>query len=426
MSRTFRSLHVRNYRVYAMGSLVSNVGTWLQSTAQAWLVLVLTGSGVALGVTVALQLLPSLLFSPLGGLVADRFPKRATLTWLQVAMAVPAGALGVLAYLEIAQLWHVYALVVVFGMARAFEAPVRQAFVAEMVETRDLANAVSLNSASFNSARLIGPALAGVMIAALGSGERATGAVIIINAVSYLASVIALLMLDADTLRPTPLVARRSGAIREGVRYVRLRPDLVLVLTIAFFLGAFGMNFQITSALMATEVFGYGAGEFGVLGSVLAIGSLAGALLAARRARPRLRVVIVAALGFAAVQLASGLMPPYWMYAAVLPLLGITLLTTMTTVNAFVQLTTDPSVRGRVASLYLMVVLGSVPFGAPVIGYIAEHAGARWALVLSGLLTGVGIAATAGWYVLRDRRSGNPRQIVLMPARLNRLRPARR
>lgn len=404
MRSTFRSLRVRNYRIYAVGSLISNIGTWLQTTAQAWLVLVLTGSGAALGVAVALQLLPSLLFSPLAGLVADRHSKRKVLALAQVAMAVPAGVLGVLAFLETAQLWQVYALVFVFGLGRAFEAPARQSFVAEMVETDDLANAVSLNSASFNSARLVGPALAGVMIATLGSGERATGAVIIINAVSYVAVVVSLLMLDAARLRPAPVAARTRGAIREGVRYVGSRPDLVLTMAVAFFLGAFGMNFQITSALMATEVFGYGAGEFGLLGSVLAVGSLAGALLAARRRSPRLKVIVVAALAFSAVQLGSGLMPTYWMYAAVLPLLGITLLTTITTVNAYVQLTIDPMVRGRVASLYLMVVLGSVPLGAPVIGYIAEHLGARSALVSSGVLTGIGVAVVAAWYVARDRR----------------------
>lgn len=404
MRGTFRSLRVRNYRIYAIGSLVSNIGTWLQSTAQAWLVLVLTGSGAALGVAVALQLLPSLLFSPLGGVIADRFSKRRVLAWMQVAMAIPAGVLGVLALTEVAELWHVYVLIFLFGVARAFEAPARQAFVAEMVETGDLSNAVSLNSASFNSARLIGPALAGAMIAALGSGERATGAVIVINALSYVGVVASLWLLDAARLRPAPIVGRRRGAIREGLRYVRSRPDLVLVFAVAFFLGAFGMNFQITSALMATEVFGHGAGEFGVLGSVLAIGSLAGALLAARRSTPRLKVVVVSAFGFAVVQAASGLMPAYWMYAAVLPLLGITLLTTLTTVNAYVQVNVEPVMRGRVASLYLMVVLGSVPLGAPVIGYVAEHAGARWALVISGLLTGIGIAAVAAWYALRRRR----------------------
>lgn len=404
MRGTFRSLGVRNYRVYAVGSLISNVGTWLQSTAQAWLVLVLTGSGAALGVTVALQLLPSLLFSPLAGLMADRYPKRTVLLWTQVAMAVPAGLLGVLAFLEVAQLWHVYALAFVFGLARAFEAPARQSFVAEIVEMKDLANAVALNSASFNSARLLGPALAGVMIAALGSGERATGAVIVINALSYIAVVASLLLLDQSRLSPAPVVEAGRGAVVEGMRYVRSRPDLVLVMAVAFFLGAFGMNFQITSALMATEVFGYGAGEFGVLGSVLAIGSLAGALVAARRSKPRIKLVVAAALAFSLIQLVSGLMPTFVTYAAVLPLQGLALLTTITTVNAFVQLQTDPIMRGRVASLYLMVVLGSVPLGAPVIGMIAEQFGARLALVLSGALTGLGIAAVGAWYACRQRQ----------------------
>ncbi len=410
MRGTFRSLRVRNYRIYATGALISNIGTWLQTTAQAWLVLVLTGSGAALGAAVALQMLPSLLFSPLAGLMADRFPKRTLLLWMQITMAVPAGLLGVLAVLEVTQLWHVYVIAFVYGTGRALEAPARQSFVAEMVETDDLANAVSLNSASFNSARLIGPAIAGAMIAALGSGERATGVVIIINALSYVAAVTSLLVLDQTRLSPAPVVTRGAGAVREGIRYVWSRQDLVLVMTIAFFLGSFGMNFQITSALMATQVFGYGAGEFGVLGSTLAIGSLVGALVAARRSRPSITLVVFAALAFAVIQLVSGLMPTYLTYAAVLPLLGLAMLTTMTTVNAYVQLRSDPVMRGRVASLYLMVIIGSIPLGALSVGVIAEHFGARLALVLSGAMVGLGVTAVTGWYAVRQRaqrRRGN-------------------
>ena len=403
MSPTFSSLSVRNYRIYASGSLVSNIGTWLQTTAQAWLVLELTGSGALLGLVLGLQLLPSLLFSPIAGVVADRLPKRKLLAWMQVGMAVPAGFLGVLAVTDRVQVWHVLTLAFVFGIARAFEAPARQSFVSEMVDKDRLTNAVALNSASFNTGRLIGPALAGLMIAALGSGVDATGWVILLNALSYGFVVFSLWVMDSADLSPSPRGNLGDHAIREGLAYVKSRPDLILLLTTVFFLGAFGMNFQVTSALMATDVFGKGAGEFGVLGSILAIGSLAGALLAARRQSPRLRYIVGAGLVFSVVQVASGLMPTYATYAVVLPLVGLTVLTAGTTASAVIQMSTTPEMRGRVVSIYLMVFMGSVPLGAPVIGWVGEHAGPREALVSSGLLAGTGItlATFSYWLYMR-------------------------
>jgi MFS family permease len=399
MSPTFRSLSNRNYRVYATGSLISNIGTWMQTTAQAWLILVLTGSGAALGLTVALQLLPTLLLSPLGGVLADRFSKRTVLRVMQVMMAVPAAVLGTLAVTGVVETWHVYVLAFVFGIGRALEAPSRQSFVPEMVGRADLGNAVALNSASFNAGRLVGPAVAGLLIAALGGGAVGTGWVILANAASYGAAFLALNVIDPERLTPTPVAAAGPGAIREGVRYVRSRPDLVLVLWCAFFLGGFGMNFQITSALMATDEFGKGASEYGVLGSVLAVGSLAGSLLAARRATPRLRFVVLAGFGFAVVQVASGLMPTYYSYMAVLPLVGLAILTAATTANALIQMTSAPVMRGRVAALYVMVFMGSVPFVAPVIGWVAETLGARTAVTGTGTVAGLGIAAVTTWYL---------------------------
>lgn len=403
MKGMFAALRIHNYRVYAAGSLVSNVGTWLQSTAQAWLVLQLTGSGTALGATVALQLLPTLLFSPLAGVLADRFPKRKLMMWLQFAMATPSAFLGILAISGAAEPWHVYILAFFFGTGRALEAPARQSFVTEMVDAQHMSNAISLNSASFNSGRLVGPGLAGLMIALLGSGVQATGWVIVANALSYGFVLASLALMDGSKLDPAPVTTGSKGQIRDAVRYLRSRPDLVLLLTCVFFLGMFGMNFQITSALMATETFGKGAGEFGILGSIMAIGSLAGALLAAGRKRPRLRFVVGAGLLFSAAQIASGLMPTYVSYAAILPLVGLSILTTVTTANALLQMTSAPSMRGRVVSLYLMVFIGSAPLGAPLIGAIGEHIGARWALVISGLAAGLGIAA-AGLAYTRTRQ----------------------
>jgi len=409
VSPTFRSLHVRNYRVYAMGALVSNVGTWMQRVAQDWLILVLTGSGAALGIVTGLQMLPALLFSPLAGVVADRFPKRQVLKVTQLAMALPAAVLGILAVTGLVEAWHVYVLAFVFGVGTAFDAPARQSFVAEIVGREDLSNAVGLNSASFNTARMIGPAVAGLLIAWLGSGAAATGWVILINALSYLAVLTSLNALDVRRLRPAPAAPERKGAVREGVRYVRSRPDLVLLLTCVFFVGTFGMNFQMTSALMATEVYGKGAGEYGVLGSILAIGSLTGALLAARRTRPRLRFVALAGVTFGVGEIVAGLMPSYATFAMVLPLLGLSSLTMITSANGLIQLTSTPEMRGRVAALYLMVFMGGTPLGAPLIGWIGEAFGARWTLIVGGALSAAGIAVATALYARTHHLSARGR-----------------
>lgn len=402
MSPTFRALSIRNYRVYAMGAFVSNIGTWMQRVAQDWLILQLTHSGTALGITTGLQLLPALLFSPIAGVVADRVPKRTVLRFTQTAMAVPAALLGVLAITDVVQAWHVYVLAFVFGIGTAFDAPARQSFVVEMVGKDDLANAVGLNSASFNSARMIGPAVAGVLIAALGSGVRATGWVILANAVSYVAVFISLQLLDGRLLQPSPVTGTRKRAVRDGVRYVRSRPDLVLILCCVFFVGTFGMNFQMTSALMATEVFHKGAGEYGILASIMAVGSLAGALLAARRARPRLAFVVLAGAAFGVIEIIAGLMPGYASFAAILPLLGLCALTMVTSANAMMQMTTSPMMRGRVAALYLMIFLGGTPLGAPLIGWVGETYGARWMLIGGGAISLLGIAVATAWYLYKQ------------------------
>ena len=284
LSPTFRSLSNANYRRYAAGSVVSNTGTWMQRVAQDWLVLQLTGnSGAAIGITTGLQFLPFLLLSPVAGLLADRIPKRRLLQLTNIGMAAPAMILGLLAVTGQAQIWHVYVLALVLGTASAFDAPARQSFVSEIVDKDDLTNAVGLNSASFNAARIVGPAVAGVLIAALGGGVVATGWVILINAVSYAAPIFTLHTLDGGLLHTAKPSGREPGQIRAAVSYVRRRPDLMLILAIVFFTGTFGLNFQITSALMATQVFHKGPAEYGLLGTFMAVGSLTGALIAARR-----------------------------------------------------------------------------------------------------------------------------------------------
>jgi MFS family permease len=397
LSPTFRSLSVRNYRLYASGAVVSNVGTWMQRVAQDWLVLQLThNNGTALGVTTGLQFLPILLLSPYAGLVADRFPKRRLLQVTQLMLAVPALVLGLLAVTGVAQTWHVYLLALVFGIGSAFDAPARQAFVSEIVGPEDLTNAVGLNSASFNLARMIGPALAGVLIALMGSGVAATGWVIILNGVSYAAVVVSLMLMRQSEMRPTKPIGRAKGQLRDGIRYVRSRPDIILILAIVFCAGTFGFNFQMTTALMATEVFGKGAGEYGLLGSILAIGSLAGSLIAARRATPRQTTIVVFAVAFGLVEILSGLAPTYLLFALSQPLCGITSLLMVATANAFVQMSVSAEMRGRVMALYMCIFMGGTPLGAPILGWVAEQWGARWTLIGGGALTAIGtIVATA-------------------------------
>ena len=392
MSPTFRALHNHNYRLYATGGVVSNTGTWMQRVAQDWLVVLLaTNDGTSLGITTGLQFLPALILSPYAGLIADRFPKQRLLQVTQSVMAVTALLLGTLAITGTVEVWHVYVLAFVFGVGSAFDAPARQSFVSEMVGPDDLSNAVGLNSASFNAARVAGPALAGLLIGAFGGGVTATGWVIVLNGFSYIAVLLALRAMVVADLYVTPRAARHKGMIREGIRYLRGRPDLMLILSIVFFAGTFGLNFQMTSALMATHVFHKGATEYGLLGSAMAVGSLTGALMAARRTRIRLRLVAGAALVFGAVEILAGLVPTYATYVAIVPFLGFTALTMITAANTTMQLATAPGLRGRVMALYLMVFMGGTPLGAPFIGWIGEQFGPRWTLIGGGGLTILGV-----------------------------------
>jgi MFS family permease len=397
LSPTFRALRIRNYRLYALGGVVSNTGTWMQRIAQDWLVLQLhhgsaAEASTALGLTTGLQFLPVLLFSPYAGLVADRMPKRRLLQLTQAAMGVASVVLAVLALTDVVSTWMVFAIAFAFGIGSAFDVPARQSFVSEMVGPDDLTNAVGLNSASFNLARVIGPAVSGVLIAALGGSVRATGVVILLNGISYLAVIGALQAMSSRELTPIDRAPRGKGMIRDGVRYVRGRRDLKLIMVLAFFAGTFGMNFQMTSALMATQVFHKGPGEYGLLGTTLAVGSLTGALLGARReGRPRQRLVVLAGLAFGTVEVVLGLMPSYLTFALMTPVLGLCLLTMLNAANTTVQLSVDPVMRGRVMALYMMVVMGGTPLGAPVVGWVGATFGARWTLIGGGGMTVLGV-----------------------------------
>ncbi len=402
MSPTFAALSIRNYRLFAGGSLVSNVGTWMQRVAQDWLVLQLTGSGVALGITTGLQFLPFLLVTPFAGVIADRYSKRRVLQVTQASLAVTAGLLGMLAITGLVRPWHVYLLAFAFGVGTSFDTPTRQSFVVEMVGADHLTNAIGINSASFNLGRVIGPAFAGFLIAALGSGANATGWVIGLNALSYLAVIASLRrMRELELHLPDP-IPRERGAIRAGVAYVRERPLLMFVFTIAFFAGTFGMNFQITSALMATREFHKGPGEYGILGSAMALGSLAGALLAARRGRPRTLLLALSATAFGLAEVAAGLMPSYLTFALWLPVVGIAALTMLNSLQATVQLAVEPGVRGRVMALYMMILMGGTPAGAPVIGWVGQTFGARWTLLGGGAVTVLAVVLATTWLVRHE------------------------
>jgi MFS family permease len=387
----FAALANRNYRIYVTGSFVSNIGTWMQRVAQDWLVLELShGSGLAVGITTGLQFLPMLLLSPYGGLVADRFDKRAVLKITQAWLALSAAFLGVLAITGVAQTWHVYLIAFAFGIGTAFDNPARQSFVSEVAGKEHLANAIGLNSATFNAARIVGPAIAGLVIAAYGSGWA-----ILSNAVTYAAFIGALLLMDAGRLRTVAPTARAKRQIREGLAYVRRRPDLLLVMGTVLFVGTFGMNFQMTSALMAQQEFHKGAQQYGILGTFMAVGSLTGALFAARRrSAPRGRFVVTMAVVFGLVEIAAGLMPTYWSYAAILPLLGLVALLTLTAANASVQLNVEARLRGRVMALYMMLLMGGTPIGAPLLGWVGGTYGARWTLIGGGGLSVLGVLLT--------------------------------
>ncbi|GAA3201841.1 MFS transporter [Actinocorallia longicatena] len=385
----FRSLRNRNYRLYMSGQVISNTGTWMQRIAQDWLVLQLThNSGTALGVTTGLQFLPMLLFGLWGGVIADRYPRRRLLMYTQVAMGVPALLLGVLALTGTAAVWHVYVLAFVLGVATVFDNPARQTFVVELVGRKDLPNAIALNSATFNGARVFGPAVAGVLIALIG-----TGPVFLVNAASFGAVIIGLAMMRERELRVREPVPRGKGQLREGLRYVKGRPDLVMVLVTVSLIAGFSMNFQITTALIATEVFHRGASQFGLASTMLAVGALTGALLAARRAAPSRKLLYGAAFVFGIFEVLAGIMPSWILFLAMLAPAGVALMTFTTAANATLQLSVDGDMRGRVMGLYMLVFMGTNPIASPVVGWVAETFGPR-ASIIGGGCVAIATAAT--------------------------------
>jgi len=385
MNGTFRSLNSFNYRVWAGGAIVSNIGTWMQRTAQDWLVLTqLTHhNATAVGVVVALQFGPHLLLLPFTGFAADHLDRRKLLIGTQVALGTLALGLGILTVAGWVQLWHVYVFAFLLGSVSAFDVPARQTFVSELVGETDLSNAVALNSTSFNAARMIGPVIAGLLISSVG-----TGWVFLINAASFVAVLCSLAFLRAGEFHLSKRAVRARGSLAEGFRYVWKRPDLKAVLLMVFLIGTFGLNFPIFISTMSATVFHAGASQYGLLTSIMAIGTIVGALLAARREKSRIGVLLACTTVFGAGCALAAITPTYELFGLALVVIGVSALIITTTTNSTIQLSTEPAMRGRVMAIYLAIVWGGLPLGAPVVGWVADTFGPRWAL---------GVAAAAGF-----------------------------
>ena len=386
----WRSFRHRNYRILFPANTVSNIGSWAQRIAQDWLVLELTNNnGTYLGLVTAVQFAPVLLFSLHGGKLADRFNKRKVLILTNIVGGAASLGLGALVITEHIALWQVFVLAGILGISKAIDAPVLQAFTTEVVGQTDLPNAVSLNSANFNAGRLVGPAISGGLIAAFGTGPS-----FIVNGLSYFFVIAALANLNEKAFfnldRP-----KSDGNIREGIAYAKARPDIYVVMLMVFFLATFGLNFQIFNALMATQEFGLGPANFGLMGTFIAIGSLSGAIGSARLERFRnTKFVILGGIAFSTSIMVLSVLPNYLSYVVWLPICGVTALTTLVSANSLVQTSTDPAIRGRVMGLYLLIFMGGTPFGSPLIGATTDLIGIRPTIAVCG-----GISLTASLYI---------------------------
>ena len=409
MSATFASMRYVNYRYWFVASLIASTGAWLQRVAQDWYVLtVLTDHDSGqVGIVTALQFLPIILFSALAGVLADRIPGRRLLQCTQAGVGLVSLVMGLVVLTGTGELWHQYILAFVSGTISAVDTPARQAFVGELVPPDKMANAVALNATAFHAARLIGPASAGLFIDWWGVGP-----VFLIDAGMFAAPIIALFLMRADRLYPRTLIPRARGQLREGIAYVRGRTDICIILVTIFVVSALGMNFQLTSALMATTVFGKSAGSFGVLSTFMALGSILGSTAVARRT-PRLRAILMGAAFYGTAEILLGLSPSYWWFAVLAVPTGYGMLTMNISANALMQTRTDPDKRGRIMALYSLVYLGATPIGSPIIGRIGALFGARWAILVGGIASlsiavACGVWAMIHWKARVVRRSSFP------------------
>ncbi len=391
---TFGAVHSsRNYRTYLVGQSISLTGTWMQTVAQAWLVLKLTGSGTALGFVVALQFLPVLMFGPFGGVIADRVPKRRLLLITQVCFGLLALLLGILTATDVVTLWMVYAVAFCFGCVTALDNPARQTFVLEMVGREHLPNAVTLNTVNINMARVIGPALAGLIIGLIGIAPC-----FFLNAASYVAVVAALLMMNVGELRPLPAQPRAKGQLREGFHYVWSTPRLRTPLVMMAIVGTLAYEFQVILPLVAKYTFGGDAATYGIMTGAMGVGAVIGGLFTASRQRTGDGPLIKATVVFGALIVIAAIMPTLPMMIVLLVGVGAGSVTFLARANSTMQLRTDPVFQGRVMALWAVAFLGTTPIGGPIIGWIGQNIGPRWGMVVGG--TATLLAALWGWYAL--------------------------
>ncbi|HEY6494608.1 MAG TPA: MFS transporter [Trebonia sp.] len=405
----FAALSSRSYRIYIGGQSLANTGTWMQSIAQDWLTFNLTHSSTAVGVTMALQFLPMLLFGLYAGALADRLSKRRILLCTQTLNGIVTAALAVITISGAIRPDYVYAFALVTGLVFAFDSPARQAFVTEVVPEDQLRAAISLNAAVFQATRLIGPAIASVLIATAG-----TGWVFALNAACYLGPTIGLLMLRPSDLHPVPVMTQARGTVAATARYLRRRPDVLWTIFLVGMLGTFGLNFPIVLTAMAKSAFGGNASTYGLFNIVLGLGSAAGAVLAGAGARPRTRAIVATAAVFGILQAAAALAPDLAIFLVLLVTMGFVNLVCQAMANASVQLAVDPEIRGRVMGLYMLVFIGGTPFGAPAIGAITSHYGAKTGMLVCGAIPA--LAAVLVAVALARRNARRKRALPLPPS----------
>jgi MFS family permease len=382
VGRIGSSLRYRNYRLFFFGQLVSVMGTWMQTVAQSFLVLDLTHSGTDLGLVIAARFLPILVFGPAGGLFADRRDKRRILLVTQALAGALAAIFAILTGTHVIQMWMVYVLALALGFVNVFDNPARQSFISEMVPPEELANAVTLNSVSMNLARVFGGAVGGVLAAVLG-----LALCFACNAISFAAVIASLAAMNAALLYPAKPVKRLPGQIRQGLRYVRDTPELLVPLLMIALVGTLAWEFQVTLPLMASKVFGGGAGSYGVMASVMGVGAVGGGLISAARSRPRARSLCVAAIGWGIAITAAAVAPTLPLELAALVFVGYGSVTFNSYAKTTLQLAADPAMRGRVMALWFLAWQGTTPLGGPLVGWIAQELGVRWSLLAGGIPT---------------------------------------
>jgi len=408
MRRTFSSLAIRNYRLYFIGQAISVSGTWMQAVAQSWLVLQITGSGTAIGLVTALQFLPMLFLAPLGGVIADRWSKRRLLLVTQTMAAALAAVLGVIVVTDVVQLWMVYVLAFMLGLVSAIDVPARQTFIMEMVGRESVTNAVSLNSVLVNAARIFGPAVAGALIVSVGIGPC-----FLINAASYIGVLVALVMMRPTELLPAPPQPRRTGQLREGLRYVRVTHAVLIPLLMMALVGTFAYEYQVVLPVFARFTFDGDAGVFAAMTAAMGAGAVVGGLITASRRSRTAVALATTAIVFGSVQVITAMTPSIGFALVALALLGAASISFLALGNATLQLNSSPEMRGRVMGLWAVAFLGSTPIGSPITGMIADNISAEWALAYGSVVSLICVGAASVYWQAGTRQVREPISVAL-------------